>query len=200
MPWGAWVVIVVLALVLLLGVAALVRLMRVGKLTLDTGWGRTVHPLGPIVVAVDAPQTLVYEQISAPYLGRTPQSLRGHLEVVDRGDDLVLARHWSTTRFTNAQTLETVGFEPPERIRFRHVRGPVPHAVEEFVLRASGTGTTIEYRGEIGLDFWWFGSLAARKWVRPVWEATVRSSMESTKQGAEERAAARARRATREQP
>jgi hypothetical protein len=185
-----------LAVIVVLGVATLVRLMRVGKLTLDTGWGRTIHPLGPIVLEVHAPRELVFEQISAAYLGSTPKSLRGHLEVVDRGADLVLARHWSTTRFTNAQTLETVGFEPPERVRFRHVRGPVPHAVEEFVLRETEAGTTFEYRGEIGLDFWWFGSVAARRWVRPVWEATVRASMESTKDGAEERAAARARRST----
>lgn len=194
-----WVALV-LAVVLVLGIVALVRLMRVGKLTLDTGWGRTVHEVGPIVLEVDAPRDVVFEQISAAYLGSTPKSLRGHLEVVDRGADLVLARHWSKTRFTNAQTLETVGFEAPERVRFRHVRGPVPHAVEEFVLTENGSGTSFEYHGEIGLDFWWFGSIAARRWVRPVWEATVRESMESTKQGAEERAAARARRATREEP
>jgi hypothetical protein len=195
MTWVAWLLVVLLVL----GVVTLVRLMRVGKLTLDAGWGRTIHALGPIVVEVRAPRELVFEQISAPYLGRTPQALRGHLEVVDRGTDLVLARHWSKTRFTNAQTLEIVGFEPSERVRFRHVRGPVPHAVEEFVLRENDTGTTIEYRGEIGLDFWWFGSFAARRWVRPVWEATVRTSMESTKQGAEARAAARARRKARDE-
>jgi hypothetical protein len=195
MSWVAWLLVGVVVL----GAMTLVRLMRVGKLTLDTGWGRSMHALGPIVVDVDAPRDLVFEQISAPYLGRTPQALRDHLEVVDRGRDLVLARHWSKTRFTNAQTLEMVGFEPSERVRFRHVRGPVPHAVEEFVLRESDTGTTVEYRGEIGLDFWWFGSVAARRWVRPVWEATVRTSMESTKQGAEERAAARARRKPREE-
>lgn len=192
MSWVVWLLVAIVVL----GVVTLVRLMRVGKLTLDTGWGRTVHPLGPIVLDVAAPRDLVFEQISAAYLGRTPQGLREHLEVVDRGVDLVLARHWSSTRFTKAQTLETVGFEPPARVRFRHVRGPVPHAVEEFVLTESETGTTFEYRGEIGLDFWWFGSFAARRWVRPVWEATVRESMESTKQGAEQRAAARARRTT----
>jgi hypothetical protein len=57
----------------------------------------------------------------------------------------------------------------------------------------------VEYRGEIGLDVGWVGSGAARRGVRPVWEATVRTSMESTKQGAEERAAARARRKPREE-
>jgi hypothetical protein len=181
-----------------LGVFTLLRLMRVGRLTLDTGWGRTTHALGPIVMEVEASRELVFEQISAPYLGRTPRSLRGHLEVLDRGRDLVLARHWTTTRFATAQTVETVGFEPPDRVRFRHVRGPVPHAVEEFVLRDSDGVTVFEYSGEIGLDFWWLGSIAARRWVRPVWEAAVRASMEETKRGAEERAAARARRQSRD--
>ncbi len=77
-----------LAVDVVLGVATLVRLVRVGKLTLDTGWGRTFLALGPIVLEIHAPRELVFEQISAAYLGRAPKSLPEHLEVVDRGTDL----------------------------------------------------------------------------------------------------------------
>jgi hypothetical protein len=180
---------------LVLGVAALVTLMRLGRLTLDTGWGRTEHPLGPIEIDVTAPVELVFQQISAPYLGRTPSSLRGHIEVLERGDGLVLARHWTKSAFTRAETVEVVGVESPDRIRFRHVRGPVPYAVEEFVLHDTGGNTRLEYRGTIGLDFWVVGWVAARLWVRPFWVKVVRASMEDVKRGAEARAEARARRA-----
>lgn len=178
-----------------LGAATLVALMRLGRLTLDTGWGRTIHELGPLTMPIDAPAELVYQQISSPYLGTTPSSLRGHMEVVERGDDLVLARHWTESRFVRAETLEIVGFEAPTRISFRHVRGPVPHAVEEFRISGTENRSVLEYRGEIGLDFWWLGSVAARRWVRPVWEEAVRASMEDVRDGAEARAAARRRRA-----
>lgn len=179
------------------GVATQVWLMRTGRLTLDTGWGRTLHPVGPMTFRIDAPRDLVFDQLASPYLGRTPKELREHLEVQERGEDLVLARHWTESRFVTAQTVETVGFERPERIRFRHVRGPVPHAREEFVLAESDGGTELVYRGELGLDFWLLGSLAARHWVIPEWERAVRTSLESAKDGAEQRARARARRTER---
>ena len=107
--------------------------------------------------------------------------------------------HRTKVGFYTAENTETVRFEEPERVSFRHVRGPVPHAVEEFVLHEDGEGTGFEYRGEIGLDLWLVGRLAARWWVRPVWEAEVRRSMEQAKEGSEARAAAQARRRTRSQ-
>ena len=37
------------------GTATLVSLMARGRLTLDTGWGRTITALGPITVTIAAP-------------------------------------------------------------------------------------------------------------------------------------------------
>jgi len=190
----------VLAAVLVVGVVTLVALMAVGRLTLDLRWGRSLTPLGPISMHVAAPREMLFEQLAAPYLGRTPRELREHLEVLERGDDLVLALHRTPVGFYVAETVETVRFVRPERIEFRHVRGPVPHAVESFELREAHDGTTFDYRGELGLDLWFLGRLAARMSVRPVWEKRVRESMEQAKDGAEARAAARARRGRREQP
>lgn len=179
----------VLAAVLVLGVATLVMLMAKGWLTLDTGWGRTTHRLGPLVVSYDAPCELVFEQLSAPYLGATPKDLRDKLEVVDRGADLVVAAHHTDLGWYTATTVESVGFDPPERITFRHLRGPVPHAVEEFRLRPiDGDRTELTYQGELGLDWWFAGWLAARYWVRPVWERQVASHLEGVKPTVEERA------------
>jgi hypothetical protein len=45
-------------------------LVVTGKLTIDTGWGRRVRPLGPFGVEIAAPATTVFDVIAAPYLGR----------------------------------------------------------------------------------------------------------------------------------
>lgn len=172
----------------------LAALTAKGKLTLDVGWGRSRHALGPVVITIAAPRELVYEQLASPYLSRTPRALRTSLEVLDRGTDLVLARHYSDVGPFIAETVETVGFEPPRRITFRHVRGPVPYAVEEFVLDGDGDVTDLTYRGELGIDFWLLGRAAA-KVVAPTWERVVMDHLDEVKAAVERRAQSRARRA-----
>ncbi len=189
----AWGLIAASAL-LLVGIGSLLVFMTRGWLTLDLGWGRSPHTVGPIVVLIEAPRELVFEQISAPYLGRTPLALRGKLEALERSDRLVVAVHRTRLRRFESVTVEAVTFDPPARVGFRHIRGPVPHAVEEFGLREDGDRTELVYRGELGIDFWVLGRLAGRLWVVPSWEKAVRGSLEHLKSQAEERAVARRRR------
>ncbi len=184
----------VVSLAALAGFVALKVLNLRGAATVDLGWGRSIHPLGPVTLHVGAPRELVFEQVSSPYLGRTPASLRGKLEVLERGDDLVLAAHFTKVGPLTATTVETVRFTPPERLDFRHVRGPVPHVREWFILRDTPEGETeIEYGGELGFDLWFLGRLRARQTV-PFWMRVVTRSLEGIKEGAEQRAAARNRR------
>ena len=171
---------------LLAGGGALVA--RAG-LTLDIGIGRRIRPLGPIALGIAAPPEVVFDVIAAPYLGRTPRAMRDKLEVIERGGDLVLAAH--LTRVApglTVTTVETVRFERPHRISFRLVKGPVPHVLECFELRASETGTAFEYRGELGTDLWGLGGIWAGI-VAPSWERTVERSLESVRTEAERRAA-----------
>ena len=166
------------------------RLLVSGALTVDTGWGRTLRPLGPFSVDVAAPPELVFDVIAAPYLGRTPRAMSGKLAVLERGTDMVLAAHHTPVRpGVVATTLETVRFQRPDRIDFRLVRGPVPHVVEHFLVRPSDGGAILEYGGELGVDLWgvgrWWGEQVARKW-----EAAVRSSFSEIQAAAERRAAA----------
>jgi Polyketide cyclase / dehydrase and lipid transport len=163
-------------------------LVVTGKLTLDTGWGRRVRPLGPFGVEVAAPATTVFDVIAAPYLGRTPRAMSGKLQVLDRGTDMVLAEHYTPVHHgrLTAATLETVTFDRPHRIAFRLVRGPVPHITEEFTLTEHGSTTRLDYSGELGTDLaaagqWWAGRVAA------AWEAAVRSSFASIQAEAERR-------------
>jgi len=58
------------------GVAGLgYYLVVTGKLTVDTGWGRRVRPLGPFSVEVAAPAATVFDVIAAPYLGKPPRAM-----------------------------------------------------------------------------------------------------------------------------
>lgn len=180
------------------GVATLLGLMATGRLTLDTGWGRSLHALGPLVWRIDAPRELVFEALAAPYRRRGLGGEAGAIEVLERGEDLVLAAHHTDLGPYRATTVETVALTPPERIGFRHVRGPVPHAVEEFVLaEEDAEHTTLTYRGELGLDWWLAGRLAARWAVVPIWERTVSAHVGQVKPGVEERARRRGAREAR---
>ncbi len=158
------------------------------RLTIDLGVGSSLRPLGPLTLRIDAPREVVFDVISAPYLGRTPRALERKLRVLERGVDVVLAEHFTHHRRFVTTTLETVRFERPSRVDFRLVRGPVPHVVERFELGESELGTELRYSGELGTDLWalgrWWGALVAGKW-----EAAVRSSLDVVKTEAERRAA-----------
>ena len=56
-----------------------------GKMTLDTGWGRRIRPLGPFAIKIAALPTVVFDVIAAPYLGKTLQTMAGRLRVLERG-------------------------------------------------------------------------------------------------------------------
>ncbi len=187
----------VLSGALLGGVGTLIALMARGRLTLDTGWGRSVTALRPRTMQFAAPREVVFDFLEAPYLGRTPKMLQDHLRVWERGEDLVIASHFSRLSGYTAETVEAVRFERPSRITFRHLRGPVPHAEESFELFDDAGGTRLEYRGEVGLDFWFLGRWAARWWVVPAWDRVVHESLDSAGEGIEQLAAARARRSER---
>ena len=159
-----------------------------GSLSPDLGVGRRYRRLGPITVDIAAPREVVFDVLSAPYAERTTRALRAKVEVLERGDGLVLAAHRTRAYGMTAVTVETVRFERPESVHFRLVRGPVPHVVETFALRERDGGTELEYSGELGADLWALG----RVWgaaVARTWEATVTASLESARLEAERRAA-----------
>ena len=115
--------------------AGVYALLVRGALTLDLGVGRRVRPLGPIERVIAAPPETVFDVIAAPYLGRTPRALQDKLDVWERGSDMALAAHMTTTGRLTTTTVETVRFERPHRIDFRLLRGPVPHVVETYELQ-----------------------------------------------------------------
>jgi Polyketide cyclase / dehydrase and lipid transport len=181
-----WIAVAVLALLLVLAAAGSFLLLAMGRMHLDLGWGRSLHQLGPIEVRIAAPRDMVFEMISAPYLCRAPGS--DEIEVIAGDRSLVVAAHLTKVHFYEARTVEAVEFDPPARVGFRHLTGPVPHAVEEFILEADAEGTTLRYSGEVGIDFFLLGRLAGRYWVRGQWERAVSEHLEDLRRRAEERA------------
>jgi hypothetical protein len=181
-----WIAVGVLGAILIAGAAGLFLLLAMGRLCLDLGWGRSVHQLGPITVRIAAPQDQVFETIRAPYASRTPR--HSPIEVLARGDGLAIAAHYTKVHFYTARTVEVIEFEPPRRVAFRHLLGPVPHAVEEFVISEADGVTEVRYGGEIGIDFFALGRIAGRYWVRPQWERTVRDHLEDLKRRVERQA------------
>ena len=160
-----------------------------GRLTLDLGIGRRTRPLGPLEVDIAADRETVYAVATTPYDVRATRALRQKVTVLERTDHMVLAAHHTPLRSgLTAVTVETVSFEPPHRIGFRLVRGPVPHVAETFELASTAEGTRLRYSGELGTDLgpvgqrW--GDLVANAWV-----AAVEHSLAEIRRESERRAA-----------
>jgi hypothetical protein len=181
-----WIAVGVLGALLVAFCAGSFLLLAMGRVHLDLGWGRSLHELGPIAIDVAAPRELVFEVLSAPYVGRA--SGGAEVEVLARREGIAVAAHFTKVHFYTARTVEVVELDAPTRLGFRHLTGPVPHAVEQFELDGVGERTELRYDGEIGIDFFVLGRVAARYWVRPQWERTVRQHLEDVRRRAEQRA------------
>lgn len=174
---------------LLAAAAAYVLTVR-GAVTLDLAIGRRTRPLGPLRLEIAAPPETVFDVVAVPYQERAPRAMAEKVRVLERGDDMVLAAHFTPVgQGLTATTVETVRFERPERVTFRLVRGPVPHVRETFELTASEAGTDFVYTGELGTDLWGLGRLWGNVVARS-WERTVADSLADVKKEAERRAAA----------
>lgn len=161
-----------------------------GAVPLDLGLGRRIRPLGPFGIDIAAPPETVFDVLSEPYLGRQTRAVADKIRVLERGSDMVLAAHRTPLRGRLvATTVETVRFTRPDRVDFRLTRGPVPHVREQFLLRVQGSGTRLDYTGELGTDLWAMGD----RWgavVAAPWQRTVQTTFAAVKAEAERRHAA----------
>src|SRR5215216_6753671 len=158
---GLWIAVGVLAVLLVALVAGSFLAMATGRLHLDLGWGRSLHQLGPLAMRIEAPRELVYEILSAPYLGRARND---SIDVLARGESLVVASHLTNVHFYKSRT------------------------VEAFGLERDGEETQLHYDGELGIDFFLLGRIAGRRWVVPQWRRAVGDHLEAVKALAEQRA------------
>jgi hypothetical protein len=169
-----------------------------GKLTVDVGLGRRIRPLGPLTVEISAPRDVVYAVATAPYAERRPHALREKVAIWEWTSSAVIAAHRTPVRGgLTAVTVEAVTFDPPGRIGFRLLRGPVPHVRETFELSPTVGGTQLTYTGELGTDLWGlgerWGDIVARTWLQ-----AVQDSFEAIRAEAERRARIQQERQTQE--
>jgi hypothetical protein len=160
-----------------------------GRLCLDLGVGRRIRPLGPLTVEVAAPCEMVYVVAAAAYAARRPRAMEEKVTILERGEGMVLAAHRTPIGGgLVAVTVETVSFETPVRIRFRLVRGPVPHVTETFDFDETDHCTRLTYTGEMGTDLgalgerW--GDLVERSWVNTVKESFITIQVEAERRAA----------------
>ncbi len=135
-----------------------------GAVPIDLGVGRRLRELGP-----------------------SSRAMQNKVRVLERGQDLVLAGHYTPIRGRlRATTVETVRFARPRQIGFRLVRGPVPYVVETFTFDPGGGHALLTYSGQLGTDLWQlgerWGDLVAAKWV-----SVVASALDATKTESERR-------------
>ena len=86
------------------------------------------------------------------------------------------------------KTLEEVHLYPEERINFRHLKGQLHHASEEFRLEEVPEGTRITYKGQIECRMPFLsgiGWLVALLYVRPKYGSVVKRHMGQLKAAAE---------------
>ena len=140
-------------------------------------------------VWIRAPRELVYQKMSSFRRGKLGDSGESS-RVISRLDDrLIVEFKTRAGRFT-VTTIEEVTLEPPERITFRHVKGPLRYAREEFVLTETDGGVEVTHTGE----FVWMplpvvGWLGGRLFIKRAFERILDEHMEQIRVACEARAA-----------
>lgn len=183
----AWAVLG-LATTMVAGTAFLVYRTMQGRIPFDIGVGRTVVRLSPRTVLVRARRPMLFEMLRSAGQARGVRH-RDRVEVLERSGDLIVARLRTDTGRGVTSSVEAARFFPGERVTYRHLLGPFPYALEEFVLREVPGGTELEHRGEFAVDLWWLGRLAARLYIKRAYERLVDEHMAAIKEAAEARAA-----------
>ena len=146
--------------------------------------------LRPQTIRIDAPRELVFQMMSHFGRGRLPSDNSEASRVVCREGDRLVAEFRTRAGFFTYTTLEEVRLHPPERIEFRHLKGPLAYAVEEFAFRAvDERRTDLTHSGEfVWSGFPLFGRLGGLIYTRPVFERAIAAHMAQVKSAAEARA------------
>ena len=133
--------------------------------------------LRPQRVTVSAPRELVYEVVAAA--GRTVGDL-------EHGRLIEFETSW---RGETIKTFEAVTLDPPRRIGYRWVVGPLDGVSEEIIFEEGADNTTeMMYRGRFGAPAGFLGWFRGALIVRPIFNKLVTEHLAQAKLMAETRA------------
>ena len=141
-------------------------------------------------VLIKAPRELVYQKMSSFGRGRLQGDNNESSRVISRDGNSIIAEFKTKAGPLTYTTIEQVNLEPPERITFKHLKGPLHYAWEEFAFSDVDGDMEITHRGE----FIWhwlpvIGWLGGRLYVKPMFEWVVEKHMQQIKVSCEARAA-----------
>ena len=141
-------------------------------------------------VLIDAPREMVYQKMTAFGRGRLQGDNSESSKVISRDGDTLVAEFKTKAGFFSYTTLEEITLEDGKRITFRHLKGPLAYAWEEFVFSDVDGKTELVHNGE----FIWkriplLGWLSGKLYTKPVFERTIEKHMQQIKVTCDARAA-----------
>lgn len=146
--------------------------------------------LRPHRVLIHAPRDMVYQKMSSIGSGRLPGDNNESSRVLCRDGNNIIAEFRTRAGPFSYTTIEQVTLEPPERISFRHLSGPLHDAREAFEFRDVDGDTELVHTGEF---IWsrlplvgWFGGII---YTRPMFERVITKHLKQVKTSCEARAA-----------
>ena len=144
----------------------------------------------PHTVVIKAPQGMVFEMMTAFGRGHMKGNSAESSTVLRRDDNKIIAEFKTKAGLFTYTTREQVVLDPPDRITFKHLKGPLAYAYEEFILREKGDDTELTHSGE----FIWvripvIGSVIGRLFTKGLYERVVMRHMGKLKETIEARAA-----------
>ena len=133
-------------------------------------------------VLIDAPKEMVYQKMTAFGRGRLQGDKSESSKVISRDGDTLVAEFTTRAGPFSYTTLEEITLENGKRITFRHLKGPLAYAWEEFVFNDFDGKTELVHNGE----FIWkriplLGWLAGKLYTKPVFERTIAKHMQQIK-------------------
>ena len=142
------------------------------------------------VVPIKAPRDMVYQKMSSFGSGRLQGDNNESSRVISRDGDTIVAEFKTRVGPLTYTTVEEVVLEPPDRISFTHLKGPLHYAWEQFEFRDVDGDMELVHRGE----FVWhwlpvFGWLWGWMYVKPLFERLIVKHMRQVRVSCEARAA-----------
>ena len=135
-------------------------------------------------VLIGAPREMVFQKMSSFGRGRLKGDNSESCRVISRDGNTLIAEFKTRAGPFSYTTIEQVTLEPPDRIIFKHLKGPLHYAWEEFVFNDVDGDTELIHNGEF---IWhWFpliGWLSGILYTRPTFERAVARHMQEIKVG-----------------
>ena len=148
--------------------------------------------LSPQRLEIDAPCPLVWEMITSVGRGQVPGS-KNKAHLVERKSEHVLIAEFVTHSSKKVYTtLEEMTLHPPNRITYRHLKGPLPYVWEEIKLKdvVDDKGkhkTLLLYSGEFRTRSL-LGYLLGPLYIRPLFDRLALEHLQELKLAAQARA------------